>query len=85
MQILGQPITTRDEAVEIANKVLDLESDQGQGVIGGLTLELMSVEHDPNQNIWIFGYWENNIEVDGSSFHVVVSGDTSELLRMWVE
>jgi len=86
-QILGQPITTRDEAIDIANKILEAKSNPemeiGQELIDGLTLELMSVEHDPAQNIWIFGYGDSGPD-PGSSFHVALDGNTGELLRMWV-
>jgi len=85
-QILGQPITTREEAVAIANRILESEShpdmEVGKGIIGGLILELMLVEHDPNQNIWIFQYWQ--YFTLGSSLSVAVDGSTGEFLRMWV-
>ena len=86
-QFVRQSISTREEAADIANKLLESKTypgmDVGQGIIGGLTLELMQIEHDPNQNIWIFSYWENNINMVGSSFHVAVNGNTSEILRTW--
>ena len=88
-QILGQPINTRDEAVEIANKILESESSPemeiGQGIIGGLTLELMLVEHDPGQNIWILVYWENNVDLLSSSFHIAIDGNKGEIIRVWNE
>ena len=80
-QILRQSITTREEAAHIAKKIL---ASEGADRIGGIELELMLVEHDPAKNIWIFGYWQNNINVLGSTFHVAVNGETGELIRMWV-
>ena len=79
LKVLGWPIASREEAASVANEIL---ASEGQ-IIGGLTLELMQVEHDPNQNIWIFSYWENNME-PGSSFHVAMCGESGGLLRMWV-
>jgi len=81
--ILGQSIATRDEAAYIANQVLESELKQGN-IIGRLDLELMQVKYDPDKNIWVFGYWENNIELDGSSLHIAVDGESGELIRMWV-
>jgi len=82
-QVLGRPITTRDEAADIANKILETESEQRGVDIEDIWFELMQIEHDPDQNIWIFGYWENGPD-PGSSFHVAIDGVTGELLRMWV-
>ena len=80
-QILGRSITTRDEAAYVANKILASEQKNG-GVFGGEELELMRVEHDPNENVWIFKYWENTIP--SSEFCIAIDGNNGELIRMWV-
>jgi len=82
-QILGQIISTRDEAAYIANEII--ASEGSNNIIGGLELELMNVTHDPDRNIWIFGYGVNDINLLSSSFHVAVDGESGELIRMWVE
>jgi len=79
-QILGQPIATRDEAVNLANQILESE---GQ-IFDGQVIELMSVEYDSSQNIWIFGYQENRMALGLMSLRVAVCGRTGELLRMWI-
>jgi len=87
--ILGKPINTRDEAVSVANEILISESSSetkiGEGIISGITLELMSVSHDSTQNLWLFGFGVNDLNMIASSFHVAIDGNTGELLRMWIE
>jgi len=79
-QILGQPIATREEAANLANQILESE---GQ-IFDDQVIELMSVEYDPSQNIWIFGYNSNILMLGLRSLRVAVCGRTGELLRMWV-
>ena len=76
--ILGQPITTRNEAAYIAKQILASEQDSWVE-----NLELMVVEHDPNQDIWIFVFLPNTFDTFTAHFFVSVSGD-GELLRMWL-
>ena len=76
-QILGEVINTRDEAAHIAKKIRPR-------ILASSSYELLSVRHDPNMNIWIFGYAENNIKLRGSTFSVAVDGNSGELIRMWV-
>jgi len=73
-------VVTRDDAVRLAQIVLTNEQRIGR-FIG---FELMQVDNDTEQNIWIFSYWINNIEIDGNSIHVAMCGMTGELLRAWV-
>jgi len=78
--ILGQSISTREEAAYIAKQILKSEGFE----IDGLELVIRRIEHDPNQDIWIFRYGPNNNNWLGRwSPSVAVSGD-GELLRMWV-
>ena len=82
-QILGQSISTKDDAAYIANKVLASEQEMGC-IIGGLVLELTLIKYDPGKNIWIFVYGDIS-RVPGSNFCVAVNGESGELIRMWVE
>ena len=88
-EILGQPFSSKEEAVELANRILISESrserEKGQGIIGDLRLQLFSVTHDPAQNIWLFTYIDMNPELLSASFRVALDGNSGELLRMWVE
>ena len=78
LELLGNPIESQEEAIEIANDILDagLLSDE---------LVLSDITHDPNQNIWIFNYGMNEPETLGWSAHVAIDGNTGELLRRWSE
>jgi len=82
-QILGHSITTRDEAAKVAYEILKSEQEV-EAIFGGSELELMKVEHDPDKNIWIFAYWENNVNVGSNSFYVAIEGKSGKLLRMWI-
>jgi hypothetical protein len=79
-QFAGQSIATVDEAVSVANMIL--EHEQSDDMFG--EFELMMIEYDSDKNIWIFIYWENDTNVLGSSFHVAVDGNTAKILRLWV-
>jgi len=78
-QILGQRITTRDEAAYIAYRILANEGNR----TGGLESVLVLVKHDPDKNIWILVYGDIS-RVPGSSFSVAVDGESGELIRMWI-
>ena len=82
-QVLGQPITTDDEAIEVATEILRLEISEIS--FDGMSLELTSIVHDPNQNIWIFGYGVSNPDILANVFRTAIDGNTGELLRMWIE
>jgi len=78
-QFAGQVIDSIELAEMIANEILIQE--QASGFFRDFIL--VSIRHDPVQNIWIFTYVKYPLEL-GSPFYVAVDGHTSELLRMWV-
>jgi hypothetical protein len=78
-QFAGQAIDSREQAEYIANFIL--EQQQAVGFLRDFML--MTIEHDPIQNIWIFTYFIWPI-IPSMSFHAAVDGYTSELLRIWV-
>ena len=74
--ILGQSIATRDEAAILAKKVLKSEQDNEDAH----AFELMLVQYDPNKNIWIFVYWENDIGLLGHDLNVAINGENGDYL-----
>ena len=79
-QFANQTIESKEMAESIANVILEQEQDKG-------FLEnfvLRRIEHDPIKNIWIFRY-DIQPSVPGMSYFAAVDGDTSQLLRMWVD
>jgi len=78
-QFAGQVIDSIELAETIANEIL--EQRQADGFSRDFIL--VSIRHDPVQNIWIFTYEQYPLE-PGMPFYVAVDGYTSELLRMWV-
>ncbi|MCL2827297.1 MAG: hypothetical protein FWD99_00980 [Oscillospiraceae bacterium] len=78
-QFSGQKIESREMAENIAITIL--EQQQTQGFLDDFVL--LSIEHDPIQNIWIFAYGEHP-PIPGMPFYAAVDGYTSQLLRMWV-
>jgi hypothetical protein len=76
-EVYGQRITTRDEAAYVANKVWKIE--QREHSFEGFELNL--IEFDPNENIWIFKYWERMMI--GTDIAIAVNGENSEVLRSW--
>ena len=85
-QILVQDIESRYDAVRSSDAIF--ESERGNVPISeDLNFGLMLIKHDPGQNIWIYIYWDVDFLINGpgSSFYIAVDGDTSEVIRMWVE
>ena len=78
-QILGKNILNRDEAVKTANELLLSEQQAGLNA----KYELMQIEHDSDNNIWVFGYWENDVTLLQGGLYVAVDGENGELIRVW--
>ena len=76
----GQAIESRRMAERIGNEILAQHQAQG------LSRErvLVNIAHDPIQNIWIFGYGSHP-PIPGDGLAAAVDGNTSALLRIWVD
>ena len=81
--IFGQPITTRVEAVYIANKIAEIAGGDEGFRVSGVPVQLVAIERDPNKDIWIFVYGMGNVNiVSGPGLSIAISGD-GEPLREW--
>jgi len=73
------PISTREEAVYLANQILYTEYYAAQD----MEFKLMWVEYDDRTNRWVFGYWHPLVL--GPPLYIAIEGDTGEILRVWFE
>jgi len=86
-QFTGQTISSKEDAVGVADAILENEQRAGHFPDFKLTL----IEHDPNENIWVFTYgadWRSHYAETGeillsSNVLVAMSGENSEVIAMW--
>ncbi|MCL2382720.1 MAG: hypothetical protein FWC79_00695 [Oscillospiraceae bacterium] len=80
MRIVGQPILTEEQAINVAISIL--ESLQ-EGNVFYSEFELMLIRYDAYADRWNFIYWEPHLL--GSDFSVLMDGETGEIIEMWVQ
>jgi len=89
-KIRGNSIATRDEAVVVANRIFVSELAERK-VFFDMTIEMMGlreVRHDSKENIWIFGYGyalSGDFVLLAPWLMFAIDGETSELIRMWID
>lgn len=78
----GKPITAREDAIIIAEAVLENEKKY----FLTNSYELVSVFHDNNDDFWAFQYAEHHDEtVLQNTIYVVVDGSNSEIIAKWLD
>jgi len=79
-EISRAEILTREEAQNIGNIILNsVRMNTNPEFV------LIEVIHDPQTNFWKFMYFFPEPEMTGGAFHVVIDGNTGEILRMWMD
>ena len=83
-QFLGQTIRSHEDAVRIANAIMEAEEllmPGNDGSIFGLVL----LEYEPFWNFWIFTYKDRTLSDTGNSVHIAFDGESGEVLATWWE
>jgi len=84
--VVGQSISTQEEAVGIANAILEIEREEYVSFLSDYILR--TVQHDPSENIWLFRYgmWQPpNQPIPSRSYFVAIHGDTGEVIQVWYQ
>ena len=73
-------ISSKEEAKEVGLKLAELIKEYS------ITpkIALRWIEHNPNDNIWIFTYGDPTPDLLGAAIQVAVDGDSGEIMRMWI-
>ena len=76
--LFGQPIEDRDDAADLAEKILAQEQAEGNFA----TARLAIVTVDPISDMWVLSF--RNTRDESVVLDIAVQGETGELVRMWV-
>jgi len=78
-QFAGQTVLAREEALHLADVIWVTEGEFHSH------FSLISVTHDPNNNIWLFVYGDANPHFMDWYWHFVINGNTSEIIATWLQ